>query len=284
MNIYLFLSGIFLVTFILGKAVEKIRVPWIFSALILGVLAAIYNPFKLLTDSASFELLANLGMYFMLFMIGLDINLKKIKKKSGFIFKATFLIILSEAFFGSLLIHFLFNYSWGISFIVALSFATVGEAILIPILDEFKITKTKLGQVIINIGVLDDIIEILILITVVIIVGGVSGGNFHIGSMVFSLILLIILALVLINFKKSKEYFNFLNIKALFLFTIFIFFLFLGIGSYAEASALGALLAGMSIKNLLPKNKLDLIEAEIKAVSYGLFAPIFFFWVGLSLD
>ncbi len=287
MNIYLFLSGIFILTFILGKAIEKIRVPWIFAALVLGAVTAIYNPFKSLTDSASFELLANLGMYFMLFMIGLDINLKEIKKKSGFIFRATFLIILSEAFFGSLLIHFLFNYGWGISFVVALSFATVGEAILIPILDEFKITKTKLGQVIINIGVLDDVIEILILITVVIIVGGVNGGRFHVGSMIFSLILLIIVALILINFrksKKSKEYFNFLNIKTLFLFTIFIFFLFLGIGSYAQASALGALLAGMSIRNLLPKNKLDLIETEIKAISYGLFAPIFFFWVGLSLN
>jgi len=81
MNIYLFLSGIFILTFILGKAIEKIRVPWIFAALVLGAVTAIYNPFKSLTDSASFELLANLGMYFMLFMIGLDINLKEITFK-----------------------------------------------------------------------------------------------------------------------------------------------------------------------------------------------------------
>ena len=273
-----------MLTFIIGKGIEKIRVPWIFAALILGTVAAIYNPFETLTNSESFNLLAQLGMYFLLFMIGLDINLAEIKKKSGFIFRATFFIIFLEAIFGSLLIHFLFGYGWGISSLVALSFATVGEAILIPILDEFKITNTKLGQSLISIGALDDIIEIMLLVVVVILIGGVQGGHFHAGSMIFSLILLFILALALINFHKGKEYFSFFNVKTLFLFCIFIFFLFIGIGSYAEAGALGALLAGLSIKNLLPRNKLELIETEIRTVSYGFFAPIFFFWVGLEMN
>ncbi|SRR6056297_186731 len=284
MNIFLFLSTIFLLTFIIGKGIEKIRVPWIFAALILGALAAVYNPFQSLTDSDSFEFLAELGMYFLLFMIGLDINLTKLKKKSGFIFRATFFIIFLEAILGSTLIHFLFGYGWGVSSLVALSFATVGEAILIPILDEFKITKTKLGQSIISIGALDDIIEISVLITVIIVIGGTSGSSFNAAGMALSLILLLILALLLVNFKKSKEYFKFFNIKTLFLFTVFIFFLFIGIGSYAEAGALGALLAGISIKNLLPAKKLKMIETEIKTLSYGLFAPIFFFWVGLEMD
>ena len=120
-------------------------------------------------------------MYFLLFIIGFEIDLKKLKKSGKFIFKATFFIIFLEAIFGTLLIHFLFGYSWFISFLVALSFATVGEAILIPILDEFKIVNTKLGHSIIGIGTFDDIIEILLLILIVIVVG----SNTHPGINIF---------------------------------------------------------------------------------------------------
>ena len=73
-----------------------------------------------------------------------------------------------------MLVHFVFGYNWIISIIVALSFATVGEAILIPILDEFKIINTKLGQSIIGIGVLDDLIEVAVLIFAIVLIGSKS--------------------------------------------------------------------------------------------------------------
>ncbi|MCD6476686.1 MAG: cation:proton antiporter, partial [Candidatus Aenigmarchaeota archaeon] len=157
-SMLLFLGLMLLFTLLLGKVIEKIRVPWIFAALLLGSLLAIYNPFETVTSSETFDLLAHIGMYLLLFMIGFKLDLKKLDKNKKFIIKSTFFIILFEAFFGTLLIHYVFNYNWIISFIVSLSFATVGEAILIPILDEFNITNTKLGQSIIGIGALDDII------------------------------------------------------------------------------------------------------------------------------
>ena len=66
--------------------------------------------------------------------------------------------------------------------------------------------------------------------------------------------------------------------------TITVFFLFLGIGEFAEATSLAALLAGLGLKIFLPKERLKLIENEIRALGYGLFAPIFFLWVGLSVN
>ena len=58
-----------------------------------------------------------------------------------------------------------------------MSFATVGEALLFPILDEFKVINTKLGQSIIGIGTLDDVIEVFVLILLIFLLG--SGGNPH---------------------------------------------------------------------------------------------------------
>ena len=151
MNIFLFLSGVFLFTFLAGRVLQTLRIPWIFSALLLGGIFAIYNPFSLITNSESFTFLSNLGMYFLLFIIGFEINLKQISEKRAFIMKTAFVVIFSNTLFGSLFIHYVFDYNWLISVIVALSFSTVGEAILVPILDEFNITKSSLGQTILSV-------------------------------------------------------------------------------------------------------------------------------------
>ncbi|MBR9682823.1 MAG: cation:proton antiporter [Candidatus Aenigmarchaeota archaeon] len=285
LNMFLFLAISFLLTIILGIFIEKLRIPWIFAALLLGSFLAIYNPFQSITSSPIFEFMAQLGMYLLLFIIGFGIDLTKLKKMKNFIIRATFVIILFEASIGTLIIHFIFGYSWLIAFIVSLSFATVGEAILVPILDEFKILNTKLGQSIIGIGTLDDIFEILILIFVVFLIGhdSISNTYLNIGMIIGSILLFIGIIFISPKFKKVKK-FQFLDIKILFLFAIFLLFFFLGIGEYMHIEPIAALLSGIAVRRFLPKTRFKEIENELKAIVYGLFAPIFFLWVGLSMD
>jgi len=284
MNIFLFLGMAFLLTLLIGKLLEKIRIPWIFSALLIGSLLAVYNPFVSITSSSTFEFLAQLGMYFLLFVIGFEIDLKKLKKSKNFIFKATFFIIFLEGIFGMLLIHFVFGYSWFISSLVALSFATVGEAILIPILDEFKIINTKLGQSIISIGTLDDIIEIILLILIVIVIGSGVHSGFNIFLTLISLFILVIFTIGLIKLKKQNKKFKFLSIETLFLFILFVLFLFLGIGELAKAAPIAALLAGIALNTFVPDNRIKKVKSEIRTLCYGFFAPIFFLWVGITMN
>lgn len=282
--LFLFLAIAFFLTFLIGRLIEKIRVPWIFAALLIGALLAFYNPVPEVTSSQVFNLLAQFGMYFLLFVIGFEIDLNKMKDASKFLLKSTFFIILLEAFFGTLVVHFVFGYELFISFIVALSFATVGEAVLIPILHEFKIVNTRLGQSIIGIGVLDDVIEILLLIIAIFLIG--SGVHTHasIGLTIFALFLLFALAFGLTKLGKTGKRFSFLDIDVLFLFVLSILFLFLGIGEYAYAAPVAALLAGIALKTFIPEKRLKKIESEVKTMCYGFFAPIFFLWVGLSVD
>ena len=284
LNMFIFLALAFLFTIIVGRLIERIRMPWIFAALILGAALAAYNPFTDITSSETFSFLAQLGMYFLLFIIGFEINLKEMKKKGRFLFKATFFVIFLEAFFGTLVVHFAFGYGWIISFLVALSFATVGEAILIPILDEFKVINTKLGQSIIGIGLLDDIIEVIALTIVVAMVGSNVHSHFNVGLILGSLFLLFALTFGLSKLKKEGEKFNFLNVETLFIFSIFVLFLFLGLGEYAEATPLAAFLAGIGLRTFISKKRLRLIESEVKTLCYGLFAPIFFLWVGSTMN
>ncbi len=284
MNLFLFLAAVFAVTFIIGRIIEKFRVPWIFGALILGFFLAIKNPFSLITSSPQFEFMASIGLYLLLFVIGFEIDLKKIFGEGKFIINSTLSIILLEALFGGLVLHYIFNYDWVVSIIVALSFATVGEAILIPILDEFKLIGTSLGRAIIGIGILDDGLEILALVLAVLLIGSQQKTHIDLFVVLVSLLTIFILAITFRYFRKEGERFKLFDVETLFLFAIFILFFFIGIGSYAEATSLGALLAGVSLKTFLPKKRYKTIETTIKSICYGLFAPLFFLDVGLKMN
>ena len=285
MEIMLFLAFIFLLTFLVGRLLEKIRIPWIFSALLIGLGLAAYNPFSKITSSGTFIFLAELGMYFLLFIIGFELDLKQILSQGKFIFKTTAAIIFAETFFGTLLLHYVFHTTWGISVLVASSFATVGEAVLLPILDEFKLVKTKLGQTILGIGVLDDLVEIVTIIVASIVVGKTMGHNhLNIGINLLILAALFVVVFLLIKFHKKLPSFNFKDIPSLFIFIMFFIFLFIGVGKYVESAALGAILAGIALRNIIPAHKRKIINSEIKTMSYGFFAPIFFVWVGIETD
>lgn len=287
-NIFIFLAAFFILTFVLGKFLERFKIPWIFSALVLGAILAVVNPFSSITSSSEFGLLSQLGMFFLLFIIGFEIDLKKMRKMAGFIVGATFFIILFEALTGTMVIHFIFGYDWFISLVVGVSFATVGEAILLPILDKFKIINTRLGQTILGVGVFDDIFEIAILVLIVLFLGVQSAGtlgtenNFIIT--ISALIFVFLLTILFVKFKDRGKKFEFSQIETLFLLSIAILFLFLGVGEFANSAALAALLAGISLKTFLPEQRVKNIEDEMRSLCYGFFAPIFFLSAGLALN
>ncbi|MFH1682237.1 MAG: cation:proton antiporter [Candidatus Woesearchaeota archaeon] len=284
-SIILFLAGVFLITFLLGRVLEKFRIPWIFSALLIGLGLAAYNPFKEITSSSDFLLLSNLGMYFLLFIIGFELDIKRIFKSGKFIVKTTAAIILSEALVASILLHYVFDLSWMISVLLSLSFATVGEAVLLPILDEFRLTKTKLGQTILAIGVLDDVIEIATVVAVSVLLGYSAGHTtFNIWINLLILFSLFALVFIIIKLRKYLNSFKYKDIPSFFFVVMFFLFLFVGLGEFVESAALGALLAGIALKNIIPPRILEAIESEIKTLAYGFLAPIFFLWVGLDVN
>lgn len=281
MNLFLFISIAFLFIYFIGRYLEKIHVPWIFAALIFGALLTIKHTFSNITSSETFAFLADLGMYFLLFIVGFEINLKKLFRQGKNIILTTINTILLSVAFGGVAIHYLFSFNWTVSLLVALSFATVGEAVLVPILDKLNIINKPLGQAIVGVGTLDDVIEIITLILATLFIGKHLQNN--IPLIFLSLVFLFVITVWLNKLKSAALKLGFLSIDNLFFLTIFIFFLFIGVGAYAEAAPLGALLAGVALKSFLPAERRLYIEREIKSVAYGFFAPIFFLWVGASI-
>ncbi len=286
MNDFIFLSILFAFSLFVGKLLEKLRIPWVFSALFFGLILTIINndAINSTMNSGTIEFLANLGMLFLLFIIGLEIDIKQTVKQSKFIAKFSLSLVFIGAIVGSVLIHFIFNTPWLLSIIVASSFATVGEAILIPILDEFKLLHTKFGQFILNVGTFDDIVELLVIIIVSFMISTESTHAYHWFQSLLLLIFLFFIPVSLYFFHDHLRPLKFKKIPPLFLFALMMLFLFVGIGMIADSDALGAILAGISLKMLLNEKYTEEIKGLIRAISYGFFTLVFFAYVGFSIN
>lgn len=283
-NLFIFLSMIFFFTLLVGWLLEKARIPWVFASLIIGFGLGFWNPFVEITETEGFGLLADLGMYFLLFMIGYEVSLKNIRKKSAFLFKLTFFAIVFEAVFTGIFIHFSMGTTWIISFAVSLSFATIGEEVILPILDEFKLSKKRIGQTMIDVGIIDDIFDTIVLSIAVILIGIHFNQEVDLIGIVISFIGIFALTSFLNEINKKEGRFQLHDIERTFFLAIAILFCFIGIGKIGGIEELGALFAGISVHAFIPKNRRKNIEGQLKAISYGFFIPVFFVSICLELD
>jgi len=280
-----------------GFLLEKyLRMPWMFAALFFGIILSIFGFFKSSVESESFELLATLGMLFLLFIIGFDLDLKKIKKLGKYIFIGSIFLVCLEGFFGSLLLYFGFPAHVGNSFLIALitalSFATVGEAVLLPILAEFKAVDTTFGQLTLGIGTFDDVIEVLMLATVVALPALLPKAQVQ--SFPNPLLILFTLGgiflLALAMTKLGSRLKNILRRNSdtpyIALLVLLIFFSFIALGGlvFEALAAVGAILGGIVTRELLPGEMLNENEKVINFLGYIFLSPLFFLSIGAKVS
>jgi len=238
-----------------------------------------------------FTTLADLGVLFLLFFIGLQIDMKEMKSQSGDIFLATFLNTLFPFLMGVAVMLYL-GYGWLIAFVIGLTRMPTAEAVIVPILDEFNLIRTKVGNYIVGAGVLDDVIEVFLVAFVSVWIGMKSGlatsetkeiTDVVINASVFVVAAIIARKFILIPLAKWTKT-TVVNLIVLMILTLFIF------GGFAEYSDLGlvvgAIVAGIIIRPVFDKAGAigeDATKA-VRAVSYGFFGILFFLWIGMSVD
>ncbi len=286
------LSLVFALTYGVGYFLSKFRIPSILAALFVGI-ALSYTPFfpfihSLSAFESTFSFLANLGVLFLLFYIGLQIELGEMRKSSSDIIWLTILNTIIPFIFG-VIAMLLYGYGWAIALVIGMTRMPTAEAVIVPILDEFNMIKTRIGTFIIGAGVLDDIIEV-ILVGIVSIWIGSKSGEIHggltgliVGIFVFILISWIFYRWMPIIIKKFEPK----NLSALMIFSLVILFGFGGFGEYVELGmVVGAITAGIIMRPLFAneEQKGELLTKETQTLSYGFFGIIFFFWVGFNAN
>lgn len=172
MEIFLLAAITCLVVITIGSLINKyLRLPWMFTVVILGMTFSALGWFTETLQSDNFQFLARLGMLFFLFTIGIDLDFSQIRKLGKHIVIGDILLTIVEGLLLGLFFYFIFpdfvSHSFGIAFLAGVAFGTVGEVILLALLKEFGLEKTRFGQLALGIGVFDDIFEILALAIIV---------------------------------------------------------------------------------------------------------------------
>ena len=119
------------------------------------------------TNYHSLELIAEFGIVFLMFTIGLELNLDKIKKMKELLFVNGFLQVVLSTVIIFLISYFIFNLSSTISIIISLAFSLSSTAIVLTYLKDSKDIYTPYGEKSVGILIFQDlaVIPILLLIT-----------------------------------------------------------------------------------------------------------------------
>ena len=283
---------VFALTYTLGFFLSKFRIPSILAALFVGI-ALSYTSFSTLIHSntdfeSTFSFLSNLGVLFLLFYIGLQIELGEMRKSSSDIIWLTIFNTVFPFLLG-VLAMFMYGYGWAISLVIGMTRMPTAEAVIVPILDEFKMLKTRIGTFIIGAGVLDDIIEV-ILVGIVSIWIGEKTGESHggVAGLFVGIVSFIVVSWLLYKWiPKIMEKWEPKNLSALMIFSLIILFGFGGFGEYVELGmVVGAITAGVIMRPLFEREekKGELLSTTTQTLSYGFFGVLFFFWVGFNAD
>ncbi len=296
--VFLLIGVTFAFSLGLGYLLEKyLRMPWMFSALFLGIIFSSLNVFQITLQDETFNVLSTMGMLFLLFMIGFNLEIGQMKRFGTDILKGAILIVGLEAAVVGAILFFLFpaqvGYSPLVAVVVALSFATVGEAVLLPILAKFNLLKTQFGQLTLGIGTLDDILEVLTLIMIPFLpiflptlnIQGFPDPVFVIVDLFGIFILTGILVKIASKVKhvlSNNVHFSF--IRPLLIMLIFFSFVVLGGFVFESLAAISAIFGGIVARSLLPTENFQSDEKVVNFLGYIVLSPMFFLSVGSSMS
>lgn len=239
-------------------------------------------------DAVFIDGVAQIGIVLLMFLVGLHINLNRLEKFLG---KGAFVALLGVAFpllFGAL---FGMRYGWttGAAYLLGAVLMATSVGITTAVLTEIRKLNTKAGAMILDAAVIDDVYGVVVL---GILVGVISAKNSFASAVLgVSLKLLLFFAAVLFlgrNLSRhvvlAGKHLN-LRVEEGFL-SIILIFVFIG-AYFADLAGLSPIIGAFLVGLVLRRDELrelGRVEHEIYGMAYGFFIPLFFAFVGASIN
>lgn len=281
--------------FILSQIFKVFGLPKVIGEICAGLILGI-SVIKINFDADALNalnFLASLGIVLMFYYVGLETDFsvatKKIKKSAMISLFNTFLPLI----LGFVVMKYLVGFDTLSSFIIGASLSVSAQSVSIDILEELRILKSKLGNVIISTGAIDDIIELILITSILTLfysnVTNITTQHLLVNILLFILIILFSrLVFVPITWKffdREK------SSTARFMASIIIVLVFsllselLGIGLLIGAMAAGIIVRQTIIKDKsIPNWEEHDIAKSVHVVAFGFLIPLFFVSVGLRTD
>jgi Kef-type K+ transport system membrane component KefB len=259
----------------------KIKIPGIVGFIIAGILIG-PNGFNILKKNSAIELFSTIGLLYIMFIAGIELDLAEFKKKKHKSFVFGFLTFAIPILIGFPVCYYLLHYSMLTSILTASMFAT-HTLVAYPIVNKFGIAKNEAVAVTVGGTILTDTAVLIIL---AIIMGSVQGKLDSSFFIQLAISLSIFTATVFIVIPKIAKWF-FTKLESektshyIFVLSVVFFSAFLAQLAGIEP-IIGAFVAGLALNRLIPHS--SILMNRIEFVGNALFIPFFLISVGMIVD
>lgn len=263
---------------------RRINQPVILGYLLAGLLLGPHTPpYPFVEDMPNIKTLSELGVIFLMFSLGLEFSFHKLKRVG---FTATITAFLEVA--GMVILGIIVGLILGWSFLDSLflggALSISSTTIIIKALDELKLKGREFAQVIFGILVVEDLIAIIVLVSLTLTVITESFFSTELAFSIFRLVVVVgtwfLLGYFLIP-SFFKRYSKYMNNETLMLISVGLCLFLVCIASYFHYSvALGAFIMGSILAETSLIHRIEPLIAPIKDI----FAAVFFVSVGMLID
>lgn len=286
-----------LTAFLTPIIVNRLRItflPIVVAEILMGIIIG-HSFLNIVERDSILNILSTLGFIFLMFLSGLEIDFKAFKKDKSSTKKEEKvkkqepghlqLAIVVFMFIMIISIVFAYMFKWfGLIddvLLMVIIISTISLGVVVPTLKEMNIMRTTIGQFILLVAVLADLVTMILLTAYGTLHASGNTSLWLIGSLVVFTIVFYFLGGF---FKKAKFLQKLMDgttqigIRAVFALILLLVALAEGVGA---ENILGAFLAGVVVSLLNPDE--DMVE-KLDSFGYGFFIPIFFIMVGVDLN
>ncbi|WP_297272223.1 cation:proton antiporter [uncultured Bacteroides sp.] len=259
---------------------NKLRIPHIIGMILAGLVIGEHG-FNILSRDSSFELFGKVGLYYIMFLAGLEMNMSDFKKNRS---KALVLGLL--AFIVPIVIGFVANvaylkYSVITSILLASMYAS-HTLVAYPIVIRYGVSRNRSVSIAVGGTAVTDTLTLLVLAVVGGLFKGESGGFFWLWLVIKVVFLG---ALIMYSFPRIGRWFfrRYDDNVMQFIFVLALVFLGAGLMEFVGMEGiLGAFLAGLVLNRLIPH--VSPLMNHLEFVGNALFIPYFLIGVGMLID
>ena len=259
---------------------NKLRIPHIIGMILAGLVIGEHG-LNILARDSSFELFGKVGVYYIMFLAGLEMNMSDFKKNRGKAITLGLLAFIIPIGIGMVTNMWLLKYSLLTSILLASMYAS-HTLVAYPIVIRYGISRHRSVSIAVGGTAVTDTLTLLVLAVISGLFKGEGGGLFWLWLVVKVVVLG---TLIMQLFPRIGRWFfrRYDDNVMQFIFVLAMVFLGAGLMEFIGMEGiLGAFLVGLVLNRLIPH--VSPLMSHLEFVGNALFIPYFLIGVGMLID
>ena len=259
---------------------ERLRIPHIIGMILAGVAIGEHG-FNILERDSSFELFGKVGLYYIMFLASLEVNMQEMRQSKNGALLMGLAVFAIPILLGLGANIFILKYDFIASLLLASMYASY-TLISYPIVARYGLSRLRCVNFVVGGAMITDTLTLFVLAIIASTFAGEANGWFVV---LMLLKLLVIASVIIFLFPRIARYFfrNYNDSVIQYIFVMAMLFLGAGLMELAGMEGiLGAFITGLVLNPLIPHS--SPLMRRIDFVGNAIFIPYFLIGVGMMID